>query len=42
MKIRIFRSEKGPVNMDNVIKFSILDEQSQGTTRFKEYYDHGK
>ncbi len=37
-KIRVFRSEKGPVSMDNVIRLSIEDAQSKDTARSKEYY----
>jgi|GEM_PF-573500 hypothetical protein len=38
-KIRVLRSERGPINFENVIKFTIRDQQSKDTTRPKEYYD---
>jgi hypothetical protein len=40
IKIRLFRSERGPVNFDNVIKFSIQGQQAKDTIHPKEYYDH--
>jgi hypothetical protein len=39
IKIRLFRSERGPVNFDNVIKLSIQEKQAKDTTLPKEYYD---
>jgi len=39
MKILVLRSERGPLNFENVIRLSILDAQSKDTTLSKEYYD---
>jgi hypothetical protein len=39
IKIKLFRSERGPINFDNVIKFSIQGQQAKDTTHPKAYYD---
>ena len=38
-KIRILRAERGPINMDNVIKYTIQSQQANDKVRPKEYYD---
>jgi len=37
-KIRLLRSERGPLNIDNVIRLTLQGQQSTDTTHSREYY----